>query len=47
MAFKQDITLGRQNPNNYEVLSGLMPGDKVVTNSYETYGKMEELVLVK
>ena len=47
MAFKQDITLGRQNPNNYEVLSGLKPGDKVVTNSYETYGKMEELVLVK
>ncbi|MEP7321641.1 MAG: HlyD family efflux transporter periplasmic adaptor subunit [Saprospiraceae bacterium] len=47
MAYKQDITLGRQNPNNYEVLTGLTPGDKVVTNSYETYGKMEELVLVK
>lgn len=47
LAFKQDITLGRQNPNHYEVLSGLKPGDKVVTNSYETYGKMEELVLVK
>lgn len=47
MAFKQDITLGRQNPNSYEVLSGLKPGDKVVTNSYDTYGKMEELVLVK
>ncbi|HNR08239.1 MAG TPA: HlyD family efflux transporter periplasmic adaptor subunit [Saprospiraceae bacterium] len=45
LAFKQDITLGRQNPNHYEVLSGLKPGDKVVTNSYETYGKMEELVL--
>lgn len=47
LAFKQDITLGRQNPNHYEVLTGLKPGDKVVTNSYETYGKMEELVLVK
>lgn len=47
LAYKQDITLGRQNPNNYEVLSGLKPGDKVVTNSYETYGKMEELVLQK
>ena len=47
MAYKQDITLGRQNPNNYEVLNGLKPGDKVVTNSYETYGKMEELVLQK
>jgi len=47
LAFKQDITLGRQNPNHYEVLTGLKPGDKVVTNSYETYGKMEELVLVR
>ena len=47
MAYKQDITLGRQNPNHYVVLSGLNPGDKVVTNSYETYGKMEELVLKK
>jgi HlyD family secretion protein len=47
MAYKQDISLGRQNPNHYEVLNGLKPGDKVVTNSYETYGKMEELVLVK
>lgn len=47
MAYKQDITLGRQNPNHYVVLNGLNPGDKVVTNSYETYGKMEELVLKK
>lgn len=47
LAYKQDITLGRQNPNHYEVLSGLKPGDKVVTNSYDTYGKMEELVLMK
>nr|MBP6795139.1 HlyD family efflux transporter periplasmic adaptor subunit [Saprospiraceae bacterium] len=29
MAYKQDITLGRQNPNHYVVLSGLNPGDKV------------------
>ncbi|MEP7269556.1 MAG: HlyD family efflux transporter periplasmic adaptor subunit [Saprospiraceae bacterium] len=47
MAYKQEITLNRQNPNFYEVTSGLKPGDKVVTNSYDTYGKMEELVLVK
>lgn len=47
LAYKQDITLGQQNPNHYEVLSGLKPGDKVLTNSYETYGKIEELVLQK
>ncbi len=47
MAYKVDITLGRQNPDYYEVLSGLKPGDKVVTSSYETYGTMQELVLKK
>lgn len=44
-AFKTDIQLGRQNPDYYEVISGLQPGDKVVTSSYETYGDMDELVL--
>ena len=46
-AYKVDIQLGRQNPDYYEVLSGLKPGDKVVTSSYENYGNMEELVLKK
>ena len=30
-AYKADVQLGRQNPDYYEVLSGLKPGDKVVT----------------
>ncbi|HEU0064872.1 MAG TPA: efflux RND transporter periplasmic adaptor subunit [Flavisolibacter sp.] len=46
-AYRQDVQLGRQNPDYYEVLSGLKPGDKVVTSSYETYGTMQELVLNK
>ncbi|HEV8506253.1 MAG TPA: HlyD family efflux transporter periplasmic adaptor subunit [Chitinophagaceae bacterium] len=46
-AYKVDIQLGRQNPDFYEVLSGLKPGDKVVTSSYENYGDMQELVLKK
>lgn len=46
-AYKTDIQLGRMNPDYYEVLSGLKPGDKVVTSSYETYGDMQELVLKK
>ena len=46
-AYKVDIQLGRQNPDYYEVLQGLKPGDKVVTSSYETYGNMQELVLKK
>ncbi|MDP4262382.1 MAG: HlyD family efflux transporter periplasmic adaptor subunit [Bacteroidota bacterium] len=46
-AYKVDIQLGRQNPDYYEVLQGLKPGDKVVTSSYENYGNMQELVLNK
>jgi HlyD family secretion protein len=46
-AIRQDIQLGRQNTDYYEVYSGLKPGDKVVTSSYENYGTMQELVLNK
>jgi HlyD family secretion protein len=46
-AYKVDVQLGRQNPDYYEVLSGLQPGDKVVTSSYENYGTMQELILKK
>jgi HlyD family secretion protein len=46
-AYRVDIQLGRQNPDYYEVQSGLQPGDKVVTSSYENYGDMQELILKK
>jgi HlyD family secretion protein len=46
-AYKVDIQLGNQNPDYFEVLEGLKPGDKVVTSSYENYGNMQELVLSK
>lgn len=45
LAYKVDIQLGRQNPNYYEVLQGLKPGDKVITSSYENYDKVQELVV--
>jgi len=47
MAYRTDIQLGNQNPEYYEVLQGLKPGDKVVTSSYENYGNMQELILKK
>lgn len=46
-AYKVEIQLGRQNPDYYEILTGLKPGDKVVTSSYENFGTMQELVLKK
>jgi HlyD family secretion protein len=44
-AFKQPVRLGRYNPEVYEVLEGLGPGDKVITSSYESFGDMDRLVL--
>jgi HlyD family secretion protein len=46
-AYRADIQLGNQNPEFYEVLQGLNPGEKVVTSSYENYGTMQELILKK
>lgn len=44
-AFKQDIELGRQNTEMYEVLKGLKPGDRVITSSYETYSQYERIIV--
>ena len=45
IASKKSISLGRQNPDYFEVLNGLKPGDKVVTSSYDNFGDVEKLVL--
>ncbi|MDR2010087.1 MAG: efflux RND transporter periplasmic adaptor subunit [Bacteroidales bacterium] len=44
-AVRRKISIGRQNPLYYEVLSGLESGEKVVVSSYDTYGDVEELIL--
>jgi HlyD family secretion protein len=44
-AYRLPIRIGRQNPDYYEVLEGLEPGDRVVTNSYENYGDVQELFI--
>lgn len=44
-AIRRKISIGRQNPNYYEVTSGLEAGEKVITSSYDTYGEVEELIL--
>ena len=37
--------MGRQNPEQVEILSGLKPGDKVLVNGYDKLGEFEELVI--
>jgi HlyD family secretion protein len=44
-AVKRNIRLGRKNTENFEVLEGLQPGDKVITSSYENFGNNEVLIL--
>lgn len=44
-AVRRDIVIGRQNPDYYEVVSGLEPGEKVITSSYEGFGQAKELLL--
>jgi HlyD family secretion protein len=43
-AIKREIRIGRQNPQYYEVLEGLEPGEKVITSGYDTYGDSDVLV---
>lgn len=44
-AVKTEITIGRQNPLQYEVLSGLNPGDRVIISSYDNFKDSEMIIL--
>lgn len=43
-AVKRSVKIGRQNPQYYEVLEGLEPGEKVIISSYDTFGDNEVLI---
>jgi HlyD family secretion protein len=43
-AVRREIRIGRQNPQYYEVLEGLEPGERVITSSYDTFGEADVLV---
>jgi len=43
-AVKREIRIGRQNPQYYEVIDGLEPGERVITSGYDTYGDSDVLV---
>ena len=44
-AYRRNIRIGRQNPQHYEVLDGLEPGERVVTSGYEAFKDNEVLVI--
>lgn len=43
-AYRRNIKLGRQNPQYYEVLEGLEPGEKVIVSNYDTFKDNEVLI---
>ena len=43
-AVKRSIRIGKQNPQYYEVLEGLQPGEQVITSSYELFGNNDKIV---
>lgn len=42
-AYRRKIRIGRQNPQYYEVLEGLDPGERVIVSGYEAYKDNEIL----
>lgn len=44
-ATKTFITIGRQNPLQYEIIGGLQPGEKVIVSGYDNFGDIQELIL--
>jgi len=44
-AFKRNLRLGRRNPEYFEVLEGLAPGDRVITSAYTSFATMDRVQL--
>lgn len=44
-AYRRSIRIGRQNPQYYEVLEGLEPGERVIVSGYEAYKDYKTLKL--
>ena len=44
-AVRMPLTIGRQNPQQYEITEGLQAGDLVIVTGYDTFGEAEELLM--
>lgn len=44
-ARRRSVRIGRQNPQYYEIVEGLQPGDKVIISGYDLFGENERLIL--
>lgn len=44
-AERRDIQIGRKNPDQLEILSGLQPQETIITSGYEPYGNAQTITL--
>lgn len=44
-ATRREIKIGRQNPQYYEVLEGLEPGERIITSSYSAFGDADRVII--
>ena len=44
-ATRVPVSIGRQNPQQFEILDGLSPGDRVIVSGYDHFGNAEIIVL--
>ncbi|MEO1201421.1 MAG: HlyD family efflux transporter periplasmic adaptor subunit [Pseudomonadota bacterium] len=45
VAIRRDVELGRRNPNNIEVLGGLVDGDEIIISSYSNFITVDRLFI--
>ena len=44
-ATRRAVQLGRRNPNNIEIIGGLVPGDEVIISSYSNFIEVDQLYI--
>ncbi|MDE6073272.1 MAG: efflux transporter periplasmic adaptor subunit, partial [Muribaculaceae bacterium] len=44
-ATRRDVRLGRQNPQFFEVIDGLEPGERIITSSYQNFGDAQKIII--
>jgi HlyD family secretion protein len=42
-AVRTPITIGRQNPKQFEVVEGLQAGDRIILSDYASFGEAERI----
>lgn len=44
-AYRREVTIGRRNPDYYEILDGLEPGESIIISSYSDFGEADRIII--